>query len=123
VAPCSGEGWGFYGHLTLSLGKGWGALLIAVDSQALLDKLACLPLIEEWGNNLIALCSSALWQIYKTLYLLFRMQIYTSFSGCRDHSALHGGWDSHSSALGLQTQQKYIFNLQGVQFMMDFWEA
>jgi hypothetical protein len=33
------------------------------------------------------------------------MQIYNSFSGCRNHSALHGGWDTHSSALGLQTQQ------------------
>jgi hypothetical protein len=36
------------------------------------------------------------------------MQVYNSFSGCRDHSALHGGWDTHSSALGLQTQQNYV---------------
>jgi hypothetical protein len=35
------------------------------------------------------------------------MQIYNSLSGCRSHSALHGGWDPHSSALGLQTQQKH----------------
>jgi hypothetical protein len=33
------------------------------------------------------------------------MQVYNSFSGCRNHSTLHGGWDTHSSALGLQTQQ------------------
>jgi hypothetical protein len=26
-------------------------------------------------------------------------------SGCRNDIALHGGWDAHSSALGLQTQQ------------------
>jgi hypothetical protein len=26
-------------------------------------------------------------------------------SGCRNDSALHGGWDTHSSALGYQTQQ------------------
>jgi hypothetical protein len=26
-------------------------------------------------------------------------------SGCRNDIALHGGWDTHSSALGLQTQQ------------------
>jgi hypothetical protein len=26
-------------------------------------------------------------------------------SGCRNDIALHGGWDNHSSALGLQTQQ------------------
>jgi hypothetical protein len=32
------------------------------------------------------------------------MQICTS-SGCRTDIALHGGWDTHSSALGLQTQQ------------------
>jgi hypothetical protein len=25
-------------------------------------------------------------------------------SGCRNDIALHGGWDIHSSALGLQTQ-------------------
>jgi hypothetical protein len=26
-------------------------------------------------------------------------------SGSRNDSALHGGWDTHSSALGLKTQQ------------------
>jgi hypothetical protein len=26
-------------------------------------------------------------------------------SRCRSDIALHGGWDTHSSALGLQTQQ------------------
>jgi hypothetical protein len=25
------------------------------------------------------------------------MQVYNSFSGCRSHSALYGGWDTHSS--------------------------
>jgi hypothetical protein len=34
------------------------------------------------------------------------MQIYNSFSECRNHSALHGRWDTHLSALGLQTQQE-----------------
>jgi hypothetical protein len=57
-----------------------------------------------WGEretNLIAFCSWTLWHIYETLYLFFRVQIYTSFSGCRNadlclllrmrnHSALHG---------------------------------
>jgi hypothetical protein len=33
------------------------------------------------------------------------MQIYNSFSGCRNHSALHGGWDTHC-LLGLQTQHQ-----------------
>jgi hypothetical protein len=32
------------------------------------------------------------------------MQIYSSSSGCRNHSALVRGRDTHSSALGLQTQ-------------------
>jgi hypothetical protein len=26
-------------------------------------------------------------------------------SGCRNDTAVHGGWDTHSSALGLQTKQ------------------
>jgi hypothetical protein len=58
----------------------------------------------------------------ETLHLLFRMQesrfktpsqeadvqVYNPFSECRNHSALHGGWDAHSSAFGLQTQQFYL---------------
>jgi hypothetical protein len=43
-----------------------------------------------------AFCSSALWQICHTLHLLCRVQ---------ECSALQGGWDTHSSDLGLQTQQ------------------
>jgi hypothetical protein len=35
------------------------------------------------------------------------MPIYNS-SGCRNHSVLHGGWDIHSSAIGLQTQQGHL---------------
>jgi hypothetical protein len=54
-----------------------------------------------------ALCSSALWQIYQTLYLSFRMQECRPPSPQdRNDSALHGGWDAHSSASGLQMQQK-----------------
>jgi hypothetical protein len=33
------------------------------------------------------------------------MQVSNS-SECRNDIALHGGWDTHSSALGLQTQQQ-----------------
>jgi hypothetical protein len=40
------------------------------------------------------------------------MQVYNSFSGCRNYSALHGGWDTHSSALGLHTQQWILQNTQ-----------
>jgi hypothetical protein len=32
------------------------------------------------------------------------MQVYTSFSGCRNVVLSMEGWDTHSSALGLQTQ-------------------
>jgi hypothetical protein len=81
---------------------------VAVDLWAFLDELVCLPLIGGRGPILRAFWSSALWQIYETLYLSplqdAGMQVYNSFSGCRNHSALHGGWDTHS-ALGLQTQQ------------------
>jgi hypothetical protein len=46
-----------------------------MDSQAFLDELVCLSLIGVWGETILrAFCSSALWQIYQTLYLLFRMQ-------------------------------------------------
>jgi hypothetical protein len=34
-------------------------------------------------------------------------------SGCRNDIALHGRWDTHSSALGLQTQQNESF-VEGV---------
>jgi hypothetical protein len=64
-----------------------------------------LPLIGGGETILREFCSSALWQIYQTWYLLFmvqecmfitpsqdeRMQLYNSSSGCRHHSALHGG--------------------------------
>jgi hypothetical protein len=42
---------------------------------ALLDELVCLPLIGAGEKTTLrAFCSSALWQIYETLYLLFRVQ-------------------------------------------------
>jgi hypothetical protein len=34
-----------------------------------------------------------------------RNAVYNSLSGCRNDIALHGRWDTHSSALSLQTQQ------------------
>jgi hypothetical protein len=45
-----------------------------MDSWAFLDELVCLPPIGGGETILRAFCSSALWQIYQTLYLLFRMQ-------------------------------------------------
>jgi hypothetical protein len=49
---------------------------LAVDSRAFLDELVCLPLIGGGKTILRAFCSSALWQIYQTLYLLCRVQEY-----------------------------------------------
>jgi hypothetical protein len=83
---------GFYGRFNSGLG---GLFSLAMDSWAFLDELVCLSLIGGGETILRAFCSSALWQIYQNLNLLFRVQ---------ECSALHGGWDTHSSALGLQTQ-------------------
>jgi hypothetical protein len=50
---------------------------LAMDSRAFLDELVCLPLTGRGrgrGTTLRAFCSSALWQIYQTVYLSFRMQ-------------------------------------------------
>jgi hypothetical protein len=71
VVPRSGEGWGFYGRFNSGLG---GFFSLAIDSWAFLDELVYLPLIGGRGTILRAFCSSALWQIYQTQYLLFRMQ-------------------------------------------------
>jgi hypothetical protein len=83
---------------------------LVVDSWAFLDELVYLLLIG--GKTMLrAFCSTALWQIHETLCVLFRVQeyrfttpsqdagiqIYNSFSGYRNHSGLHGGWDTHSS--------------------------
>jgi hypothetical protein len=101
VALCSGEGWSFYGSFNSGLG---GIFSLAVNSWAFLGELVCLPLLGRGETILRAFYSSALWQIYQTLYLLFRVQecrftipqdagmhVYNSFSGCRNHSSLHGG--------------------------------
>jgi hypothetical protein len=45
-----------------------------MDSRAFSCELVCLPLTGGGETILRAFCSSALWQIYQTLYLLFRMQ-------------------------------------------------
>jgi hypothetical protein len=47
---------------------------LAVDLWAFLDALVYLHLIGGVETILRAFCSSALWQIYETWYLLFRMQ-------------------------------------------------
>jgi hypothetical protein len=40
-------------------------------------------------------------------------------SGCRNDIALHGGWDTHSSALGLQTQQTLLNVLLDLKTQSD----
>jgi hypothetical protein len=71
AACCSGEGWGFYGRFTSGLS---GLFSLVMDSQAFLVELLCLHLVGGLETILRAFCSSAQWQIYQTLYLLFRMQ-------------------------------------------------
>jgi hypothetical protein len=66
-----GEGWGFYGCSNSGLG---GFFSLAVDSQAFSGELIGLHLVGGGEAILGAFCSSALWQIYQTLYLLFRTQ-------------------------------------------------
>jgi hypothetical protein len=73
VPPCSDKGWGFYGHFNSWLR---GLFSLAMHSQAFLGELICFALwgnIGGRGNNQRAFCSSALWQIYQTWYILFRM--------------------------------------------------
>jgi hypothetical protein len=45
-------------------------------SWVLLNELVCFPFIRR--DNLEGILLSALWQMYEILYLLFRVQIYTS---------------------------------------------
>jgi hypothetical protein len=69
-----------------------------------------LPLIGEGEIILRAFCSSALCKIYQTLYLFFRVQKCRFITPSQDAGILMlslGGWDTHSSALGLQTKQVY----------------
>jgi hypothetical protein len=86
---------------------------LAVDSQAFLDELVCLPLTGEGGNNLESILGRGENNLESILPISpvadlsdpvaplqgAGMQVYNSFSGCRNHSAVHGAWATHSSAL------------------------
>jgi hypothetical protein len=80
---------------------------LAMDLQAFLDEHICLSLIGGGETIFRAFCSSALWQIYETLHLLFRVQE-CRFITPSQHAGITvfsiGQWDTHLSALGLQTQ-------------------
>jgi hypothetical protein len=108
VALCSGEGWDFYGRFNSGLS---GFFSLSVDSWAFLDELVCSPLLGGGDSIFRTFCSSTLWQIYETLYFLFRMQkcrFTTPSHGaeCRSLTSQNaeiivlstGGWDTHSSA-------------------------
>jgi hypothetical protein len=86
---------------------------LAMDLQAFLDELVCLSLIGAGETILRAFCSSVLWQIYQTLYLLVSVQECRFITPSQDARVIvlsMGGWDTHSSVLGFQTQQiKLIF--------------
>jgi hypothetical protein len=86
VAHCTGEGWGFYGHFNSGLGKFFS---LTMDSRAFSgEPVWFAPLLGEVNN----LESILLISLVADLYLSFRMQ---------ECIALRGGWDTHSSALGL----------------------
>jgi hypothetical protein len=63
------------------------------------------PLLVE-GNNLESiLFISPVADLSDSISPLgCRNAVYNSLSGCRNDIALHGRWDTHSSALSLQTQ-------------------
>jgi hypothetical protein len=69
---------------------------LAKDLLAFLGELVCFAPYWGRGNNLesILLISpmAALSDLVSPLQDA-EMQIYNSLSGCRNHSALHGGWE------------------------------
>jgi hypothetical protein len=90
--------------------------------QVFSGELSWLAIYGGGETILRGFCSSALWQSYQTLYLFFRMQefslqlnlrvqecIFTTLSQVAGITVLSvGGWDTHSFALGLQTQQLFF---------------
>jgi hypothetical protein len=64
----------------------------------------------EQGNNLESILLISPVADLSEGYLLFRMQEcrFTTPSQDVGMNALHGGWDTQSSALGLQTQQFFV---------------
>jgi hypothetical protein len=77
-----------------------------MDSQAFLDELVCLPLIGRENNLESILLISPVADLSEPVSPLqgAEMQFYNSFSGSRSVVLSMGGWDTHSSALSLQTQ-------------------
>jgi hypothetical protein len=93
--------------LTLSFVGSFHSLVI--DLWAFLDELVCLFLTGRGEAILRSFCLSALWQIYQTQYLLFRMQE-CRFITSQDAGIIvlsMGGLDTHSPSLGLHTRDKY----------------
>jgi hypothetical protein len=45
------------------------------------------------------------------------------YSGCRNDIAVHAGWDTHSSALGLQPQQLYCTLLKNLLLFTVLWKS
>jgi hypothetical protein len=79
---------------------------LAMDSQAFLDELVCLPLIEGVGGtieSILLICRVADISDLVSLLRGAGMQIYDSFSGCRNHSALDGVWEMGYSLIYLRS--------------------
>jgi hypothetical protein len=69
-----------------------------MDLWAFLDELVCLSLIGGGETILRAFCSSSLWQIYQTLYFLFRVQDCRLITPSQNAGTIvlsTEGWDTH----------------------------
>jgi hypothetical protein len=77
------------------------------------------PYWEWWGAATLSILSAP-WQIQETLHLLLRVQECRFISP--SHGALQGGWVTHSSALGIQTQQILVLRLTFTDFI-HIWKS
>jgi hypothetical protein len=111
VTCCSGEGWGFYGRFNSGLG---GFFSLAVDFAGFLRWTGLVCIFIGGGETILrAFCSSALWQIYQTLCLFFRMQKCSLQHLLRMQEWFCCPWGMGYSLICLrsQTQQKELAKL------------
>jgi hypothetical protein len=127
VAPCSGEGWGFLWMLYLWVRVRVRWVLIIGCGFARAGSLTRAGLFAPYwgrGNNLESILfispMADLWDPVSPPQGA-GMQIYNS-SRCRAHSALHGGWDTHSSVTLLVPRPNKMFLIQNQVCLLKFEE-
>jgi hypothetical protein len=114
VARCTGKGWGFYGCSNSGLG---GFFSLAMDSWAFSGELVWFASLlgegkQSWEHFAHQPCGRSIRPSVSSLGC--RSAVYNTFSGCRNDFAFHGGWDTHSSALGLRPNKKNLLNFHHV---------